>query len=619
LADKKKYNNTLLTCICVTAIAIITYFIFSPSLDGGFTNWDDQAYVLNNPLVVNNSVPLVNIFETTVAANYHPLTVLSLALNYQTGKLDPFGYHLENVIFHVLNTILVFLFIFLLTRRNLLMAAIVSLFFGIHPMHVESVAWISERKDVLYVFFFLLGLITYLRYSETKKIVWYLFTILLFILSCLSKGMAVVFPVILLLIDYLRGEKRERRLLIEKIPFFILSIVFGIIAFKVQQSAQVYVDIKTFTIFQRLMFACYGAIMYIVKLFAPYKLSAFYPYPDVSNSIPLIFYFSPFILLGILSALVYFFRKKEKEIVFGLLFYFVSVVLVLQFVSAGRVIMADRYSYLSYTGLLFVLAYLIDKEWQNKNSVLKYLIMIITVIYAVTFSYQAYSRTQVWKNSETLWTDVIDNYPDVFMAYKSRADYYIIINEPKQAIANYTKAILLDSTNAEAYNNRGLLYMNTGNNDLAFVDFNKTIALNPAYAKAYANRGLIYLRYGKNDLALTDFNKAIALDASSPTFYYNRGVYYNTHNNYEEALDDFTKGIQLNPKNVELYYNMRGLCNVNSQKYNEAIADFSSAINLNPSVAGYWLNRSFAESKIGQNEAAKADEIKGQQLKAPHP
>ncbi len=656
----KKDSNVPLICMCVAAISLITWFVFSPSLDDGFTNWDDPVYVQDNPLVTtNNSLPLLKIFETPVSANYHPITILTLALNYRNSKLNPMEYHLENVIFHLLNNILVFVFIFLLTRRKLLMASIVALFFGIHPMHVESVSWVSERKDVLYVFFFLAGLITYLRYRETKKIVWYTFTFLLFILSCLSKGMAVVFPVILLLIDYLNGVKQNRKVIFEKIPFFLLSIIFGIIALKIQQSGQAITAMNTFTIFQRLMVVSYGAIMYIVKFFVPYKLSTLYPYPDIynPNGIPLIFYLSPFILLGIIGALIYFFRKKEKEIVFGLLFYFVSVALVLQVISVGSAIMADRYSYLSYIGLLFVVAHVINKAWQSKAGILasmKYPFIIIAIIGIVIFSYQSYSRTLVWKNSEVLWTDVIDNYPDAAIAYVSRAAYYNTKNETKKALADYnsalklnvfssssyrnayfnrgliysnygktdsafadlTRVIEIDPGYADAYINRGLLYYSVGKNNLAIADYNKAIALDPNNANAYNNKGLLYYKNFKDDSAIADYNKAIALNSSVATYYYNRGLEYKAINQYGKALEDFTKGIQLNPENVGLYYNARGVCYVSLQNYTEAITDFSRAIQINPSAAEYWLNRSFAENKAGQSENAKADALKAQQLQA---
>jgi protein O-mannosyl-transferase len=646
-----KQSNTLLAWICVTVITIVTFIVFSPSLNDGFTNWDDPVYVMGNPMVVNNSIPLLQIFETQVAANYHPLTVLSFALNYQTGKLDPMQYHMGNVILHLLNTILVFFFIFLLTRRNLLMAAIVSLFFGIHPMHVESVAWISERKDVLYVFFFLAGLITYLRYIETKKLSWYIFTLLLFILSCLSKGMAVVLPVVLLLIDYLKGVKWERRLLIEKIPFFILSLIFGIIAFKIQQSGKAITDMKTFSIFQHLMFASYSAIMYIVKLFVPVNLLALYPYPNITGSIPFIFYLSPFIMLAILLVLVYLFMKKQKEIVFGLLFYFVTVVLVLQFVSVGRVIMADRYSYLSYIGLLFIAAYLINKAWQSKSGVwaiLKYPLVIIAVIVAITFSYRAYSRTQVWKNSYTLWSQDIETYPNASLAYYERAFYYHDINDTADDLSDLNKAISSDPDFADAYSNRGVMYLNAGKidkaiadntkaiilnpasapyylnraviysgyynrNDLAIADYSKAIALNDTFKKAYFNRALLYVVLGKNDSALADFNKVIELDPVYEDAYTNRGLlYYKTGMN-DLAMADFNKVIELNPASVNAY-NDRAILKLNAGKIDLALADYTKAISYAPSTAPCYFNRALCYEAANQYEKAVDDFSKAIEL-----
>jgi protein O-mannosyl-transferase len=663
LADKKKYNNTLLTCICIAAIAVITYIVFSPSLDDGFTNWDDDNYVTANPLVMNNSVPVVKIFESPVSLNYHPLTILSLALNYQAGKLDPTGYHAVNLIIHVLNTMLVFLFIFLLTRRNLLMASIVSLFFGIHPMHVESVTWISERKDVLYVFFFMAGLITYLRFSETKKITWYYFTLLLFILSCLSKGMAVVFPVILLLIDYLQGVKWKRKVLIDKLPFFIVSLVFGIIAIKAQLFAITDVKIVSgkavsaahlFTVFDRIVFTSYSAVMYIVKLFVPFKLSAFYPYPDVDNpnGIPLLFYFLPVILLGIIAALIYFFMKKEKEIVFGLLFYFASVVLVLQFVSVGRAIIADRYSYLAYVGLLFIAAYLINKAWQNKVgiwAILKYPLIIIAVVGAVAFSFQTYARTQVWKDSSVLWTDVIDDYPNASIAYLCRGNYYYSINEIDKVIPDYSKAvqlasvvggctdfdyqsayydravvytyynkidsaiadysnvIALNDTFIRPYYNRAILYSKEGKNDLAMADFTKIIELDPHYVDAYVSRGVLYSQTGKINFGMNDYDKAIALDSASSDAYNDRGLLYLNLGKGDLALADYNKAIALKPDNPSFYYS-RGLCYNALNEYEKAAGDFTRGIQLNPQNAEIYYNmRGICDIDLKNYVAAIAD------------
>ena len=600
-------------------IALVTYIVFSPSLKNGFTNWDDPAYVLENYLVVNHSVPLKEIFTTPISYNYHPLTILSLAWNFQNGQLDPTGYHEENVLFHILNTILVFFLIFLLTRRNLLMAGIVSLFFGIHPMHVESVSWVSERKDVLYVFFFLAGLITYLCYSETKKIIWYLTTLTLFVLSCLSKGMAVVFPMVLLLIDYLRSVKWEKKVVIEKIPFFIIALGFGITAYVIQSDEPI-AETQFFTIFQRLMFASYGTIMYVVKLIVPFGLSAFYPYPTLAKngSVPVIFYLSPFIVLAF-AGLIYYYFRKNRVIVFGLLFYFVTVVLVLQFISVGSALWADRYSYLSYIGLLFVAAYIINKAWEAKTgswTYLKYPLVIIAGIGAIIFSSETYARTQIWKNSETLWTDVIakiGNVTQADRAYINRGRYYHSIQQNDKALSDYNMTIKLNPSYDMAYNNRGNIYREQGQNDLALRDYKIAMALKPDDYLPYSNCALIYRDKKEYDLALNCFAKSISLNPYYWANYYNRGVYYSMVDSNEKAIKDLNNGIQLNYTYPDLYY-WRALTLRKLNKNPDALADLSRAIQLNPAVPNYWAVRSVVETALGEKQQALEDMKQAKQL-----
>jgi len=412
--------------------------------------------------------------------------------------------------------------------------------------------------------------------------------------------------------------------------------------------------IKTFFIFQRLTYVSYEATIYIIKFFVPFKLSAFYPFPNVhsSNDILLQFYISPIILLGIIGLLIYCFQKKKKEIVFGLLFYFISITPVLQFIPISPSIISDRYSYLSYIGILFIVAYIINTIWQSKNRLstrMKYPLIVITIFSAALFSYQAYSRTLVWKDTQDLWSDVISKYPDVAMAYYGLAFYYLHngdtanamsnlnkdlqlspfdksalydrgllyykhYNRTDLAIADFTSAIEVDTAFTYPYNSRGLAYLNAGKINLAMADFNKTIELDSTFAPAYNDRGTIYMNYGNTVLAIADFTKAIAYDSSSAICYYNRGTCYQRLNQYENAINDFTRGIRLNPPSIEAYYDMRGVCNGILKHYTDAIADFSSAIKVEPLVAAYWFNRSYAETQIGQYEISKSDALKAQQL-----
>lgn len=609
--------------VSAAAIALITLLVFSPSLNNGFVNWDDADYVLQNPLVVNEKVPLKEIFQSGVLGNYHPISILTLAWNYQAGKLDPWGYHSWNVRLHVLNTLLVLLFVFLLTNRNLVMAIIVSLFFGIHPMHVESVSWVSERKDVLYVFFFLAGLVSYLFYRKSGKARWYVVTLALFILSCLSKAMAVVFPAILLLIDYLQNTEWRRKVFIEKLPFVVLAIVFGILAIRVQQHQKAMDYMETFTVVQRLVFASHGAVMYSVRLFAPFNLAAFYPYPIVrpSEQIPLVFYASPLLLIGT-AAVMFFFFRKEKEVIFGLLFYLFSVVLVLQFIPVGRAIMADRYTYLSYIGLSFVAAHWVNVSWTRKSSRLapfRHAITGIVLTAAFLFGYQTHARTKVWANSETLWTDAIEKYPTAGTAFLSRGKFYQFEKKDMaRAFQDYNRALEIDGSFQAGYNNRGMIHAYWGQRDAALTDYNKALSVDPKYANAYNNRGNIYLKQGNVEGAIADYGKAIEFNPRSPDQYLNRGVACLAIGQYEDGIKDLTKCIQLNPRDDGALV-MRARCYFRLKLFDKALADCSRATELKPSEGIYWLGLSIAESALGKTELAEEHAAKARQLGAHDP
>ena len=631
------------------SIAIITFIVFSPSLKCGFTNYDDEKFIVHNHLITNNTLELKKIFTDVVSKNdYYPITILSYALNYQSGKLDPFGFHLWNLILHTINTLFVFLFIFIITKRNLLFTSIVALFFGIHPMHVESVTWVTERKDVLVLFFFLAGLLTYLRYRELRKSIWYSITLILFILACLSKAIAVIFPAILLLLDYLLNTKLNKKFFFEKIPFILISVAFIILTYFLHKNGSLQMIVENKSLLHRIVFASYDIFWYIFKFFIPNNLSAYYPYPD-EKAMPLIYWLSPFILLFVLIIFYIYFRK-EKPIIFGLLFYFISIALMLQIIptGSGDFNMADRYSYISYIGLLFVAAYFINLIYQKKNKI-RIVIMSLTILYAILFSYQTYARTKVWLNSETLWTDAIKiNTERCDLGYLNRGEYYKeTIKNNEQALSDFNKAININPKFYYAYNNRGLIYLEQKQYELALIDFNKAIELKPNFAHTYNNRGLLFFNQGNYDLAIADYNKCIELDPNYSISYCNRGLVYAKKGLFDLALIEYKKSIEFDPEYYLAYFNRADLF-WNIKQYDLALADYNETINFNPFYSDayydrggiyfmrkqydlaltdylkatelnsempyYWLSRSKAENMLGNKVDAKADALKAKQL-----
>ena len=631
------------------AILVLTLFVFLPSLQNDFTNYDDQLYVTENPKITSITG---DIFTEPVAGNYHPITILSLAINYSISGLEPFSYHLVNLLFHLLNTLLVFYFAQMISRDSLEVAAVTALLFGLHPMHVESVAWVSERKDVLYVFFFIAGLITYLKYDQQRKVTLYAATLILFLLSGASKPAAVVFPLILLLIDYFQERKADLKLFLEKVPFLAGSLIFGFLTIAAQESEAIG-SFEQYSIGERVMFASYGAVMYLVKLVVPFKMSALHPYPDTSEAMPVIYMAAPLFLAGLVGLVVYS-AKRTRVVVFGFLFYLVSIALVLQFISVGRAIIAERYTYLAYIGPFLILSYGIQYVIQQRSGTfagLKKGMLAILGVYVVTMAYLTFERTKVWKNSETLWSDVMEAYPDDWFAYVGRGNYYLDNNDLQSAFNDYNKAISLKATVYDPFVARGNLYRRNRQHEKALQDYNQAIALAPNEPASYSDRGSLYFDMGKDELALADFNKALELKSDIPQVHNNIGSVHARNGNYEEGLKYFNRSLELNPLFADAYINRailytltnrydlgqkdyaqyfkliknratadsyywNGMNDQGLKQHRSAIQNFSKAIQLNTSVGLYFLERSKSYNQLGNKQQALNDAQKARELGA---
>ena len=495
-----------------------------PSFNNGFTNWDDQEYVSNNKQIQKLSKQsITKQFKSFHMGNYHPITMLSYTIEYHFAELNPKIYHTTNFIIHLLNAGLVYFFIYWLCN-NMTIAFITALLFSIHPMHVESVAWVAERKDVLYTFFYFLSLCLYIQYVKNKRTIFYLFVFVAYLLSILSKGVAVTLPVIMLLTDYYLKKKINRKDVLQKLPFFILSIVFGIIAIKAQESAKALGDIKTYSIVERFLFLSYSIIIYLWKLVAPFNLSAFYDYPlKKDNLYPAIFYAAP-VLLAIVGFGLYKLIKTGVEAIYGLAFFFITLLLVLQIVPVGGAIISDRYTYVPYVGIFFILAHAINSALEKGAVFLgkhRNFIKPITLAYLLMLISLTYNRCKIWKDSITLWNNVIEQ----------------------------------TTTSPKAYNNRGDAYNIAKQYDLALKDLNRTIELKYDYAEALYNRGLCYYYLGKYDNAITDYDAAIKYDPQLAVAYFNRSGTYYALKKYDIALQDALKakelGKDVDPKYIE--------------------------------------------------------------------
>jgi protein O-mannosyl-transferase len=599
--DRWKYYGAL------AFIVILSFVAYLPVLNNGLLSWDDNSYIRDNPLIY--SFNLKEIFSRNVISNYHPLTILTLAAEYRIFGLNATGYHAFNLVLHLLNVILVFYAVYLLSDKAGV-ALLASLLFGIHPIHVESVAWVAELKDLLYTFFFLASWIFYLKYLNDRHKKYYVFALLLFLASILSKAMAASLPLVLILTDYFKGRKINLKTLIDKAPFFLLAIVFGIVAVIAQKSSGA-ADVIDFTFPQRIVFACYGFISYLFKLILPLHLSAYYPYPTSSVEHISLQYYMYLILFAGLAFAVFYSLRYTKKIFFGVGFFAMTVFLVLQLLPVGGAVMADRYSYIPSIGIFYLAGEGVYILWVRKQKLIP---IILLCGFTIFFSVKTYARCGVWKSDMTLWNDVISQYQTIPEAYFSRGNAFKFEDKFDLALADFNKAIELNPNYAQAYYNRGTAYKDENKNELALADFNQAIGLDPDFSLAYNNRGNIYLDENKYELALADFNQAIKLKPNYSQAYNNRGNVYANTRQFDQALADFSKAIELNPNNAKAYNN-RGNVLASKKKYEQAIADFSQAIKLVPNYFEAYFNRGSIFNYIKKYEPAIADFSKVVELK----
>jgi tetratricopeptide (TPR) repeat protein len=517
--------------------------------------------LVNNPSIRSLSLQeIFNTFNSFHHSHYHPLVNISYAIEYHYFGLKPFIYHLTNLIFHILNSILVYLVLLRLFKNNFV-AALVSILFAIHPLHTESVAWITERKDMLYSFFYLLSIFFYLFYKQEKNKKYEYYIYLFFVLSCLSKASAVTLPIVLVLIDYFNNKRISIKDIKEKIPLFIISILFGIINVLAQYKqplAGSQMEIPQFDILGKILIIFYNYCFYIYKTIVPLNFSAFYPYPDpVLSGLPVIFWVAPFIT-GFLIYAVYLSRKLNNVIVFGSLFYSITILPVLQIVPVGRAITADRFAYLPIIGILLVISFLLYLLYYSiiKSAFQKKALIAVIALCVIGMAYITRGQSMIWASSMTLYTDMVTKFPENSIGYNNRGTIYLKENKYNEAEGDFLNAIKYNSKYAAAYNNMGLLLNGRTKYDNAIEYFTKAVELNNNYAEAYFNMGLTYFNKNDIDKAIELYKKAISIDPGFAVAYNNLGKAYGLKEQNSEAIANFSKAVEIDPLYSTAHFNL---------------------------------------------------------------
>jgi tetratricopeptide (TPR) repeat protein len=546
--------------ICL-GLAILTVITFWSLKDCGFINLDDDFYVYGNAYVQSglnwNSIgQAVSSELVKISGNWHPLTWLSWMLDYQIFGLNPHAFHLINLLFHVMNTILLFLILCRMTK-TLWPSAFVAALFAIHPLHVQSVAWIAERKDVLSTFFWMLTMGAYSYYVEHPGFRRYFLVLLFFILGLMAKPMLVTLPFVLLLLDYwplqrfqeikpdhkiqtevfktVTSDKQKKKyknkqtiketsevkkpadpeykwsliypLLWEKVPFFVLAILSSIVTYIAQQSAGAIPSIKALSPVVRIANALVSYIAYIGKMIWPSNLAVFYPYPKYF----LLWQFLESALLMIAITLVVIWRSKRSPYwATGWLWYVGTLVPVIGIVHVGGQAMADRYTYIPMIGLFIIVAWGVPdilRKWKYRKEIL----LASSALSILCLSIITWTQVGYWRNSITLFDHALKVTDNNWLAYSTRGVAYKGLGNYRQAIEDYDRAIEINPGYANAYYNRGYTYNELGNYRQAVEDYDRAIEINPGYANAYYNRALVYLTQGDNISSCRDARKACEL------------------------------------------------------------------------------------------------------------
>jgi tetratricopeptide (TPR) repeat protein len=581
--------------ISLALLIILTLITFLPIFSCDFTNFDDNRMVTQNPLITSLSWRNLRvIFTRYFEALYHPLVLLSYAIEYHFFGLNPVVYHATNLALHIISCALVFWLIILISGR-VGAALVTAVLFGIHPLHVESVAWVTERKDMLYAPFFLGALISYELYMVRGGRRYYILALFLFLFSLLSKPMAVTLPVLLILMDYIRGRGVRREGLIKKLPFFALAFVFVIVTIRghyqpVQEKA---IQEYNFTLFQRVFVVSYNILFYLWKMFVPVRLSCYYPYPvKGGNALVPVLYISPFVLAALVF-LAFFRRRRTRAMVFGGLFYLATLLPVAQVLPVGAYgIPADRYSYIPLIGVFYILGELFHRIYHHRNfrhAVMRVLMALIMGLLIGVLSFLAQKRCRVWKDSLSLWNNVLEQYPRAAIAFHGRGSYYAEKGETDRAILDYSWFLELRADYPPVLNARGMCYVKKGEWERALADFNEAVRLRPLFADGYYNRGGLYMNRGETEKAIQDFLRVLEIQPDSYDAYNNLGVAYQQKKEWDRSISYFTRALDINPGYANAYAN-RGISRRLKGELDGALDDLKRAIGMKPSVAEYYNN-----------------------------
>jgi Tfp pilus assembly protein PilF len=623
-------NRSLLTAICIV-LALATIVVYAQTFHYAFVAYDDDQYVYENPMVKAGLTAsgIAWAAGTFFYANWHPLTWISYLLDSQLFGIAPGPFHLVNVLLHTASTVLLFLALFRMTRRPW-RCAIVAGIFALHPLHVESVAWISERKDVLSGFFFMLTLLVYGRYVREKSEIrnpksegnlsranlryatlLYLLALLLFVLGLMSKPMLVTLPFVLLLLDYWPLRRFEAQspqseaqaptafvhLLVEKVPFFVIAAIFSVITVLVQRKEGAMS--LAVPIVGRLGNAVVSYCRYIGKTFFPHDLAFLYPY---ESRLPVIAIVSASLLLAAISLLAIRWRRERPYLLIGWLWFVGTLIPVIGLIQVGDQAMADRYTYIPSIGLFIVLvwsAHDLTRRWQFQRSFFGLIAAAVALIWVL----KTREQIGIWKNNETLFGHAIAVTRNNYIARNNLGATFERQGRWDEAAAQFRQAIADKPDYAQAHRNLGLVFERQGEPARAIEEYREAIRLNPSYADPHNALGVLFNAQGRVDEAVEEFRRALKLKPDYADAHFNLGLIYARKGQLDEAIREYQVVLEVQPGRADVHNNL-GVALDNKGRTDDAIREYVDAIELDPNYARARFNLGVALAQKGALEPA---------------
>jgi tetratricopeptide (TPR) repeat protein len=590
---KTEVSRIGLTTVLIVAVCAVVLFVHWPALSAKALCFDDDVYFTGNSLVRNPSWESAKLFLTevlepsTVKGYYQPLTMISLMLDYaiggQTDSLVPF--HRTSLLLHVANTALIIILLYQLFG-NVWIAAAVGLLFGVHPLTVEPIPWVGERKTLLAAFFTLWSLILYVRFARKDSWKSYIGCFVMYVLALMSKPTSTPLPAMLLLMDYWPLRRLKWRAILEKLPLFVIGGISAVITY-ISQSRTASVETpQAYGLMRVPLVICHDIIFYLYKIVWPTNLSSYYAFPEplvISTPMVMIAVIGTCILILILMLSL----RWTRAALTGWLIFFVMIFPTMQMIQFSRVIASDKFAYLPSVGLLMVLAAFLSWTYGTgsvrQHPTKSVLIAVIVLILAGAESFAARRHLADWKDTVSLFTRMIKTAPNAIPPLNNLGAAYFEKGDTKQAIECFTQVLKI-KPEAAAYNNLGVILSLNGRIDEAVECHKNAIQLDPKNAEAYYNLANILLSQNNFKQAIDGYEKAVTITPKYTKAHINLAVALMRENRFDEAIEHAAQAVKIEPRNVDAHYNL-AVALRQQGRLGEAIEHFIKAAEINPNNA----------------------------------